>query len=163
MPGILTALTHASAHGGGSVSWSVGDTRTGAYKVKSFNARPRLEGSGLPILNSPGRWPTNLVPREMVVDLEGLLVGSDPSDYWTKRAALIKSVVPPPTMNFDTRFHGTLTATFPGQSAVYLEVSLADMEAVITAQSGRSGEYRFSWVAWFGYWRKVSDDSVVLI
>lgn len=160
MPGILDALTHASAHGGGSITFSVGSSKDGPYKVSDFTWKPRMGGQGLPRLNTPGSWPGHLDPRELVLDLEGRIVASDPSDYWDKRKALIASLVPPPTYNRSIFHHGTLTMTPPGESAAWLLVNLLDYDIPLTAQIGRSTEYRLSWVAYFGYWQTGTDTVV---
>lgn len=161
MAGLVDALSCASLHGGGTVSFAVGSNSGGVFKVESFNARPRVEGEGAPKLQTQGRWPSFLDPREMIVDLEGKLVGSSPSDYWTKRSDLLDAIVPPAGYTRTVREHSKLTATFPGQSAVYLDVCLLDYDFPVTSQLGRASDYRFSWVAYFGYWRTVSGDTPV--
>lgn len=161
MAGIVDALTHASAHGGGTITFGVGNNKTNPCKVSQLNWKPRMAGSGMPRLNATGSWPGHVDPRELVIDLEGRIVASSPSAYWDTRKALIASIKPPPTYTRSTFHHGTLTLTPPGESAAYLLVNLLDYDIPLTSQIGRSTEYRLSWVAYFGYWRLVSGDTVV--
>jgi hypothetical protein len=161
MAGIVDALTHASAHGGGTATFAVGSNKAAALKVSELSWKPHMGGQGLPRLNAPSSWPGHVDPRELVVDLQGRIVSATPSAYWDARKALLASLIPPPTYNRSIFHHGTLTATFPGESAAYLLVNLLDYDIPLTSQIGRSTEYRISWVAYFGYWKAVSGDTVV--
>lgn len=165
MAGIVDAINIASAFGGGDVDFSVGDLSSGSYRVSSFKWTPRISSSPLPMLNRPSNWPTHFDPRELVIDLEGRLVADNPSDFWTDRAALLEAIVPPVDGERETFEHGTLTITLPGYTAgdLYALVNLTEYDFPVTSQSGRSAEYRFSWVASLGYWRLVSDDTLVII
>lgn len=151
MGSILTSITHASAHGGGSVSFAVGSNKSGALKVKSCVWTPRMGGSFLPKLNLGGSWPANTDPRELVIDVEGMIVGSSDSGYWTARAALMDSIVPPATRTRTIRHHGTLTIVTPVGTISAL-VNLVDHEIPLQSDSPRSSPYRISWTAPAGYW-----------
>ena len=160
MPGPVDSLTHASAHGGGTFTFAVGNNKTNPAKVSDLTWKPRIAGQGLPRLNKGGSWPSHLDPRELVIDLQGRIVAADPSDYWDVRTALVESILVPPDYNRAIFHHGTLTITPPGQSAAYCLVNLSDMDIPLTPL-GYSTEYRLSWTAFFGYWRLVSNDDVV--
>src|SRR6185295_18903412 len=108
MPGILDAMSIASAHGGGTANFAVGSTASGPLKVFNCVWTPRVEGEAVPKLNAGGSWPANTEIRALVIDADGMIVGSSPSDYWTQRAALIAAVVPPSSRTRTTRHHGTL-------------------------------------------------------
>jgi len=162
MPGPMDSITIASAYGGGSVSMAVGASKAGPFKVESFTWSPRVAGESVPKLQATGRHPGQFDPQELVLDLEGRLVGSTPTDYWTQRLALLKAIVPPQNRSRTIYEHGTITITPPGQAAVYVLVNLSEYDFPVGVL-GRTSEYRFSWVAPFGYWRKVSDDSVVIL
>ena len=161
MPGLVDVLTHASAHGGGTISFGLGDNRTADIKVEELTWKPRMAGQGIPRLNAAGSFPGHLDPRELVVDIQGRIVSASASAYWDTRTALIQSLMPPPDYDRSIFHHGTLTATFPGESAAYLLVNLLDYDIPLTSQIGRSTEYRLGWVAYFGYWRAVSGGAVV--
>jgi len=160
MPGPMDSLTIASAHGGGTTTFGVGNNKENPCKVSDLTWKPRMSGQGLARLGKAGSWPGHVDPRELVVDLQGRIVGTDPSNYWDVRKALVASLVPPPTYNRSIFHHGTLTMTPPGESAAYLLVNLLDYDIPLTPL-GYSTEYRLSWVAYFGYWRAVSGDTVV--
>lgn len=163
MPGLVDSLTHASAHGGGTINFALGDNKDGEIKVSELSWKPRMVGSGIPRLNRGGSWPAHVDPRELVVDMQGRIVSASPSAYWTTRTALIESILVPDGYDRDIFHHGTLTVELPGQSDAYLLVNLLDYDIPLTAQIGRSTEYRISWVAYFGYWRAVSGDAVVFL
>lgn len=152
MAGILDALSHESAHGGGTVTFAVGNNRTGALKVKSFVWTPRLAGSFPPKLNAAGSWPANTDVRDLVIDLEGMIIGSSPSDYWSQRGTLMDSVVPPASRTRTIRHHGTLSFTPAGGSAITGLVNLTECECPLSADGGRWGPMRISWVMPAGYW-----------
>lgn len=161
MAGIMDAISHSSAHGGGTVNFAVGALSSGELKVEEIKWTPRMVGEGIRRLNFPGSWPAHLDPRELVIDLQGRIVGSSPQTYWTAREALLSSIVPPPDYDRDTFEHGTLTVDPPGLEQAYCLVNLLDYDIPMTSQIGRSSEYRISWVAHYGYWRAVVGDAVV--
>lgn len=168
MPGLVDALNCTSLHtldgsNYASVDFSVGTGFSGPYRVSRFNFRPRIEGGSSPKLQTYGSWPGFLDPRDLVVDLEGRLLGSTPSDVISNRLALLAAVVVPPDYDRAIREHSRLTATFPGQSEVYLDVQLVEYDCELDVEAGLSIPYRFSWIAPFGYWRLTSNDDPVVI
>lgn len=152
MPGIIDAISIASAHGGGTVNLSVGSLASGAYRVSRFVWTPRMAGEHPPKLQTYGGWPANIDVRELVLDLEGRIVGSDPDDYWDKRIALLEACLPPADYTRTIRHHCTITATPPGQSAMTALATVVEHDVPLSSESGRSSEYRLSFLVPAGYW-----------
>lgn len=150
---MITAASHASAHGGGTATFAVG-TGTGGLglRVENFAWTPRIASGPPPKLQSVGMWPGNTDPRELVIDVDGLLVGSSPSDYWSRREAILEAILKPPDYDRTIRHDGTLSWTSAAGKTYTALVNLAEHAFPLTSQQGRSSPYRISWVAYAGYW-----------
>lgn len=168
MAGLVDAINCTSLHtldgsNYASVDFSVGTGFSGPFRVSKFSHRPRVEGAGSPKLNTQGQWAGLLDPRELVIDLEGRLMGSTPATVWQNRMELLNASMPPYDYDRTIREHSTLTVTFPNVTPVYALVQLVELDLPLEVDAGMSIPYRISWTAPFGYWRKVSNDDVLIV
>jgi hypothetical protein len=153
MPGLYDSIQHASAHGGGTVQWSVGANAAGPYRVTDFFWQPRIVGDASAKLQSAGQWPTFRDVRVLEIQMEGTIVGANPGDYWVKRQSLAQSLIVPLGYNRAIRHHGTLTVGLPSVGAVWALVYLVDYSLPVAHDRASSSAYQFTWHADFGYWQ----------
>lgn len=155
---MLTALSYEAD--AGTITFTVG-TATGAYRVSEFTFDPEVSGDDIPMMESSGQWDAYRRVRRMTISVEGMLVGTSATDYWTRRATLM-GVVLPDQGSTQPIVQGTVFATFPGQSEVYAPAVLTDYSAPVRVADGvTSSRYQLVFVNDYGYWRAVSGDAVV--
>lgn len=153
---LLTALS-VTKFGGSPVSL-IG---TG-YRVRSLDWHPVMAGESTSKAHTSGRWPNWKKVDAMEIVMEAVIVGSDASDYWSKRETVMAAIVPANGVPA-ARYHSTVKATFSGVSEVYAQVTLLDLSPPIARQNLRQSDFQVTWNCDFGYWRKVSDDSVMIL
>ena len=150
---MITALSHASAHGGGTFGFTVGaGAGTLGFTVSKFVWKPRMVGDGVDKLQGQGKHEGNTDPRELVIDLEGRLTGSSPSDYWDRRQLLMPSILVPVDYDRTIPYHGTLTWTAADGTVYSAAVHLVDHDVPLGTESTRSTPAMISWVSMPGYW-----------
>jgi hypothetical protein len=159
--GIYTSISLASSLGGGSVSFAVGDTSAGPLRVSDFTWSQRMVGDSPKKLQTHGNWPSFRDVSVMELQMEGVIVGADPTDYWAQRQALIKAAVPPPGYSRAFYEHGTLQMVLPGVGTASCLVNLVDWASPMAASNGSTSRYSFTWHADAGFWT-VGGNLVVL-
>lgn len=153
MPGLINSIVVASAlDAGKTISFSVGSTASGGYRVTDFDWVPRIVGDPRAKLQAHGSWPTWRNVRLLEITLEGTIVGATPEDYWNQRSALAQALIPPAGYNTTVREHGTLTLDLPSVGHVWALVNLVDYSVPLSHAGGTSSKMQFTWHADLGYW-----------
>lgn len=159
------AITTWSALGFANVNTTDTVDLLGAgYSVKGFEWDYTYGGDEFPKQQDSANHPAHSFARAMTVTLEVLVKGASEADYWTKRKALVSAFLVDDGAQ-TAYWHGTLTGTPNGQSAMYVKANVTGIAGPHDPDA--AGAYTSTVTITMrvdrGYWLKVSDDTAVRI
>ena len=164
---MLTALSFESAPGnttGGTVTFLVGSSAGNGVTAASLDQEYEFEGTEKPKMQAAGQHERYVYVRRLVLPLSGL-IKADTAANWASTRQSFAAKLLPNTGTQTERRHGTLKATFTGQSQVYAEVVCRELNLPMDVNEGGPfvSEYSLRFVANYGYWRLVSTNAVLKI
>jgi len=137
-------------------------TGTLKYPVSEFTWTDPTRGDDLPKMQEAGMHDRYKNIDSMGITMVGDILGSTTTEYWTNRKALLAIVIPKPGSLF--RYHGTIEIKLDGDSETYwCNVDLEDRDTPLEAFYPTVSPFQFQWTNNFGYWRKLSDNTVAYI
>ena len=137
-------------------------TPTVKFPIHDFTWSQPTRGDALPKMESPGQHDRYSDIDAMALNMEGDIVGSTTTEYWTNRKELLACVVPAKEHVY--RYHSHIQIKIDGDSETYwCNVTLEEWEAPMRALYPTVTEFQFQWSNPYGYWRKLSDNSVAII
>lgn len=137
-------------------------TGTLKYPVRRFEWNQPTRGSDLPKMEEAGMHDRYKDIDRMPILMEGDILGLDTDDYWINRKALLAVVIP--TNDHIYRYHGHIQIKLDGDSETYwCNVDLEDYDAPTEAFYPTRTPFQFQWVNNFGYWRRLSNNSIAYI
>lgn len=132
------------------------------YPVRHFTWSQPTRGDDLPKMQAAGQHDRYRNIDKMLIVMEGDILGTTTTDYWTNRKALMNVAIPKPGQIF--RYGGTLEIKLDGDSETYwCNVDLEDYDVPTEALYPTRTPFQFQWTNPYGYWRKLSDFSVAYI
>jgi hypothetical protein len=132
------------------------------YPVRRFTWSDPTRGDELPKMQAAGQHDRYKNIDTMLITMEGDILGSTTTEYWTNRKALLAVVLPKPGQNF--RYHGNLQIKLDGDSETYwCNVDLEDRDTPTEAFYPTRTPFQFQWTNPYGYWRKLSNNAVAYI
>lgn len=134
------------------------------YPITHFEWTQPTKGDPLPKMEEPGQHPRNSDVDVMALTMEGDIVGNNTTDYWVVRKALLAVVIPNPLYKHLYRFHSRVDVKFDGDTETYYSyVILKDHSEPLSTAQWCSTPFQFQWENTYGYWRKLSDNTAVLL
>lgn len=134
------------------------------FPVVHFEWGQPTKGEGLPKMEEPGQHPTYSDVDVMPLTMEGDIVGNDTIQYWVNRKELLAVVVPNPLNKHLYRYHSRIDVKFDGDTETYYSyVKLKDHSVPLSTAQWCSTPFQFQWENPYGYWRKLSDNTAVLL
>lgn len=160
---MMTALSIEGVYSP-TFSFTLSNADDGGTNVQVFRSLPVMRGDAIPTPDKSGAADTYVQNGQLEITVSGQIIGTSASNYWTRRMAFADAILP--DQGSQTAFkHGTLKATFSGQSQVYVDfVTLewdAPLETITPDGAAVVGEYSWKCRAPYGYWRTVSGGAVV--
>lgn len=132
------------------------------YPVRRFEWTQPTRGDDLPKLATAGMHDRYKDVEAMAIEMEGDILGNETDDYWVNRKALLAVVIP--TNDHIYRYHGHLQIKLDGDGETYwCNVDLDEYDAPLEAFYPTRTPFLFQWTNNFGYWRKLSDNSIAYI
>jgi len=132
------------------------------YPLVKFAWDYQMKGEAEPNMQKPGRHDALKLVDFMTLEIEGSMMADPSENYWDIRSAFMDIFLPHIDaialnhVRFDMVLSGSTTT-------LYVECTLADMDAPVEALSPTRSEFRFSYEIPFGYWRDDSTQAVVYI
>jgi hypothetical protein len=95
--------------------------------MHDFHTEREMRGEKRTKMASEGIWPHFRYPGQMLIHIEGDLLGNDSSDFMTKRISDLNILMPTPGVIQRQRKYGMVRIKFTGQSQYFrTDVSLED-------------------------------------
>lgn len=157
---MITALRFEPV-AGGTVTFNVASIpASGGLSVERFDTTFDMDGQDTPKHQQSGQFPNYMYVRRMVITQEGKIVGASASGYASNRSTLA-GILPDSGTQAD-RNHGTLFATFTGQSEVQADVVITALTLPLTLDGTTTAGYSVTWRADNGYWVNAAGSTVKL-
>ncbi len=135
------------------------------YPLFKFGWTPELESSDFPKTNSYGSWKTRAKVNAMTIEMNGVILADNTSDFWTRRKALMQKIVPPPTISGVEMDHVRFIATFDGDGTTYYADAIlaSNIGALEATGSPTIQEFQCMFTSREGYWRNALAGAAVVI
>ena len=134
------------------------------FPITDFTWTQPTKGDGIPKMERPGQHDRYSQVEVMAINMEGDIVASTTPEYWVNRKELLAVTVPDFEDSQIYRFHSHIQIKIDGDpETYYANVVLKDWEAPMEALHPSVTPFQFQWENPFGYWRKVSTNTVAII
>lgn len=157
---MLTALSYTNANAA-SVTFKLAQGVLSGVTVDSFKVSYQFDGEETPVMEGSGSWENYVYPRKIVVSQAGKIIGSSQSDYASNRASFVAALLVDPGTQSSSS-HGTLKATYSGQTPVQATCKIVQLEPDASYESDRVTGYEVTYRVDKGYWVAQSDGTTVV-
>lgn len=158
----LSALQIVNAANGQTANAVFTTPRVSCFTVSTFEHHYDMDGQEIPKFQASGQWQNYEFVRRMLIHQEGKIVGTTNADLnWQRRNLLLAALTD--AGNQPLRWHATLYVTPAGHPQLYARVVLVDSTLASTVEQSNAQDYMLQWRNDYGYWRKVSDDTIYKI
>jgi len=132
------------------------------YPVHRFVWDQPSRGDDLPKMEQAGRHDRYSDIDVMALTMEGHFLSDNTTQYWQIRNALLSVVIP--FNDHLYRWHSRIRMKVDGDAETYwCYVVLMDYDAPLEANYPTVTPFQFQWENEYGYWRKLSDNSIAFI
>jgi hypothetical protein len=130
---------------------------TNVYPLRIFHWNPEMDGADIGKMQAPGRHSWRKDVRHMPIDMEGTILATDTSAYWTARKALVaKATHDPANLIYDPiKFELTLD----GDGEVYYAFCVCESWAApldVAIGSPTISEFQGLYSCRAGFWKTSS-------
>ena len=132
------------------------------YPLQKFDWTYSIVGDDVPKPFSAGNYDTRKNVGPMTIDMEGEIVESSTTAYWSRRQALLQDVVPNHDQPAGTTRHSQLIIKLDnwggsGGQQFSADVQLSSFSIPIAAKGSPTiSPFMFSWTCNAGYWTNTS-------
>jgi hypothetical protein len=133
------------------------------YPIQHFSWEYVTSGMTARKSQGSGRWKTYQDVEYMPINMKGEILADTTSSFWTKRKSLLQKVIPPQgNTEFD---HVKFVLTVDGDATQYYAFCILEQNlgALTASGSPTVQEFDLTFECREAYWRKVSDNSYVVI
>jgi hypothetical protein len=131
------------------------------YEVNFFDWNYIYAGEDAKRGQSPGRWHNYKLVEYMAIDIRGAILDNSVTNFWASVMALGLAVIPSPLSNERDHVRIQMTADDGSATQYYADCVVDSHSIPREALYPAVAKFEFTFDCRDGYWRKVSDDSLV--